>query len=194
MVYVANIDRFVWRVFMQKVLIVMLFFVSIVVGLAQSYDEMAADSVVTTGGNLEKLLLYETYKKNPLVPFLFNFFVGFGVGFLLQGDITGGLLVLGFDILGLGLVSYGAYSMSQFHSVGDISTPKVALSLVTLGGITLALTRIVEIILPFTHASSYNRKLQENLGISLGGFQPEFDINFNGNAGLVFELAFTKKY
>ncbi|AHH11608.1 hypothetical protein bcCo53_001425 (plasmid) [Borrelia coriaceae] len=32
------------------------------------------------------------------------------------------------------------------------------------------------------------------MGMSLGGFKPQFDINLNENAGFSFELAFTKKY
>ncbi|WP_281862128.1 P13 family porin [Candidatus Borrelia fainii] len=48
--------------------------------------------------------------------------------------------------------------------------------------------------LPFTYASSYNRKLQENLGITLGGLQPEVDMNFSEDARLMLEISFTKRY
>ncbi|UPA14086.1 P13 family porin [Borrelia turicatae] len=176
---------------MKQVLILMLFFVCVVVSVAQSYDEMASDTVTAKGNMDNKLLLYEIHKQSTLVPFLLNFFVGFGTGSFVQGDLTGGLLILGFDMLGFGLISGGMYSLSQHRSM---NTPTVALSLISLGGITLFVTRIVEIIIPFTYASSYNRNLREKLGISLGGFQPQFEINFNENAGLAFELAFTKKY
>ncbi|BDU62463.1 membrane protein (plasmid) [Candidatus Borrelia fainii] len=176
---------------MKQVLILMLFFVCIVVSFAQSYDEMASDAVTAKGNMDSKLLFYEIHKQNTLVPFLLNFFVGFGIGSFVQGDLTGGLLILGFDMLGFGLISGGMYSLSQYKG---INTPTIALSLMSLGGITLFVTRIVEIIIPFTYASSYNRKLREKLGISLGGFKPQFEINFNENSGLVFELAFTKKY
>ncbi|WP_025409001.1 P13 family porin [Borrelia coriaceae] len=175
---------------MKQVLILMLFFVCIVVSFAQGYDEMASDAVVT-GGNVDnKLLLYEINKKDPLIPFLLNLFVGFGIGSFAQGDITGGLFVLGFDVLGLGLFSFGMYNRSPY--TGEMSG--FALSFVFLGGLTLFVTRIAETIIPFTYASSYNKKLQEKLGVALGGFKPEFDVNFNENAGLVFELAFIKKY
>ncbi|AAX16559.1 hypothetical protein BH0034 [Borrelia hermsii DAH] len=174
--------------FMKKVLILMIIVFCTVVGFAQSYDEMASSSV-------EKMLLYEAYKKDPLIPFLLNCFVGFGIGSLAQGDITGGLLILGFDALGLGLLSYGAYSMVNSISASDgDKTSVVALSLVVLGGVTMTLTRLVEVILPFTHASSYNRRLQENLGITLGGFQPEVDMSFDEDARFMFELSFIKRY
>ncbi|UPA19056.1 P13 family porin (plasmid) [Borrelia puertoricensis] len=176
---------------MKQVLILMLFFVCIVVSFAQNYDEMASDTVATEGNMDNKLLLYELHKQNTLVPFLLNFFVGFGTGSFMQGNFTGGLLILGFDMLGVGLISGGIYSLSQYKG---IETPTFALSLVSLGGMTLFITRIVEMISPFTYASSYNRKLREKLGISLGGFKPQFEVNFNENAGLGFELAFTKKY
>lgn len=194
MYIIQKTDNLFGGVFMKKILILMLIVLYTVVGFAQSYDAMASNSV-GTGGNVEKMLLYETYKKDPLIPFLLNCFVGFGIGSLVQGDITGGLLILGFDALGLGLLSYGAYSMVNSVPASDGSkTSVVALSLVALGGVTMALTRLVEVILPFTHASSYNRKLQENLGITLGGFQPEIDMSFDEDTRFMFELSFIKRY
>ncbi|QFP42423.1 P13 family porin (plasmid) [Borrelia miyamotoi] len=176
---------------MKQVLILILFFVCIIVSFAQSYAEMASNAVVT-GGNVDnKVLLYKVNKKDILAPFLLNFFFGFGIGSFVQGDITGGLLVLGSEILSLSLVGCGIYSLSQHTGT---STPTLGLSLVSLGGITFFVTRIAEMIIPFTYASSYNRKLQEKLGMFLGGFKPQFEINLNENAGLSFELAFTKKY
>ncbi|WP_247066173.1 hypothetical protein [Borrelia puertoricensis] len=58
---------------MKQVLILMLFFVCIVVSFAQSYDEIASDTVATEGNMDNKLLIYELHKQNTLVPFLLNF-------------------------------------------------------------------------------------------------------------------------
>ncbi|ETZ17177.1 hypothetical protein BDCR2A_01898 [Borrelia duttonii CR2A] len=171
---------------MKQVLILILFFVCVVVSFAQSDDKVSSDAVVT-GGNIDnKMLFYKANKKDVLAPFLLNFFFGFGIGSFVQGDITGGLLVLGSEILGLGLVVSGMCLRSPGTPLG--------FSLISLGGITLFATRIAEMIIPFTYASSYNKKLQEKLGVVLGGFKPQFEANFNENAGLSFELAFTKKY
>ncbi|AHH07499.1 Hypothetical protein BCD_1433 (plasmid) [Borrelia crocidurae DOU] len=46
------------------------------------------------------MVFYKVNKKDVLAPFLLNFFFGFGIGSFVQGDITGGLLVLGSEILG----------------------------------------------------------------------------------------------
>ncbi|APR64552.1 hypothetical protein N187_00165 [Borrelia anserina Es] len=178
-------------VFMKRMFILVLFLLSTIFGFAQGYDEVNPNS----SGNVEKMLLYETYKKSSLLPFLLNLFVGFGVGSLVQGDITGGLLSLGFDTLGLGLVGYGAYSVYQsYYKSVDKKPSVVSLSILTLGGVTMALTRIVEVILPFTYVSGYNKRLQQNLGIMLGGLQPGFDMNFNRDGDLMFDLYFTKRY
>ncbi|BDU63277.1 hypothetical protein BOFE_08170 [Candidatus Borrelia fainii] len=44
-----------------------------------------------------------------------NLFLGFGIGSLVQGDITGGLLSLGFYAVSIGLLSYGGYSIIESH-------------------------------------------------------------------------------
>ncbi|AAX17379.1 P13 family porin [Borrelia turicatae] len=174
---------------MKKILILMLVFFCAFVSFAQNHDEL-----VGSGGNVEKMLLYETYKKDAVVPCLLNLFVGFGIGSLVQGDITGGLLSLGFDVVSIGLLSYGTYSIIESHYEKKEKPTVLALSLAAVGGATLVLTRIIEAVLPFTYASSYNRKLQENLGITLGGLQPEVDMNFNEDARLMLEVSFTKRY
>ena len=63
-----------------------------------------------------------------------------------------------------------------------------------LGGATLAITRLVEIILPFVHASNYNKKLKQNLGAALGGFQPDFGVAMNESNMLGFGISFAKSY
>ncbi|WP_024654217.1 P13 family porin [Borrelia persica] len=181
---------------MKRVLILVLLFSCSFISFAKDYDEMKSDiggkSANASGsGSVEKLLLYESYKQNALIPFLLNLFVGFGIGSFVQGDLAGGFLILGFDALGLGLMGGGIYSVSQ-HKSKDL--PVLGFSLIALGGVTMFLTRIAEVIIPFTYANNYNKRLQENLGIALGGFQPEVDLSFDGNSGVVFELSFTKKY
>ncbi|ATQ16646.1 P13 family porin (plasmid) [Borrelia miyamotoi] len=174
---------------MKQILSLILFFICIVVSFAQNYEEISSDTVVTKGsGDNNKMLLYEVSKKGILAPFLLNFFFGFGIGSFVQGDVTGGLIVLASEIFGLGLIGTGMGFMSSPHS------SMLGISLASVGGIVVFATRIAEIIIPFTHAYSYNRKLQEKLGVSLGGFNPQFELNLNKNAGLEFEIAFIKKF
>ncbi|AHH11606.1 P13 family porin (plasmid) [Borrelia coriaceae] len=173
---------------MKQVLILMLFLFGIVVSFAKSYDQMSSDVVITGVGLDRNMLLYKVNEKPVLAPFLLNLFIGFGIGSFVQGDVTGGLLVLGSELLGVGLISSGFYSSHSSY------TSYLGISLVSLGVITLFATRIAELIMPFTYALNYNQKLKEKLAISLGGLKPQFDINFNENDALSFELALTKKY
>ncbi len=61
------------------------------------------------------------------------------------------------------------------------------------GVVTMAVTRLTEIILPFTFANSYNRKLKNSLNVALGGFEPSFDVAMGQSSALGFELSFKKK-
>ncbi|QFI14197.1 P13 family porin [Borrelia sp. CA_690] len=145
----------------------------------------------------EKLLAYETSKKDPIVPFLLNLFLGFGIGSFVQGDILGGFLILGFDAVGIGLIFTGAYlDIKAFEN----NTKKAAFQwtwgkgVMLAGVVTMAVTRLTEIILPFTFANSYNKKLKNSLNIAFGGFEPSFDISMGQASALGFELSFKKSY
>ncbi|ABH02243.1 hypothetical protein BAPKO_2546 (plasmid) [Borreliella afzelii PKo] len=61
--------------------------------------------------------------------------------------------------------------------------------LLGIGGLTIAGSYITSLIIPFTFANKYNANLRKNLGISLAGFEPNFDIGING-----FQLSFKKSY
>ncbi|AJA89888.1 membrane protein [Borreliella chilensis] len=153
----------------------------------------------------EKLLTYESGKKDSLVPFLLNLFLGFGIGSFAQGDILGGIFILGFDAVGIGLILTGAYLEikafdNSFKKAFDDSVKKNAFKwtwgkgMMLAGVVTMALTRFTEIILPFTFANSYNKKLKSSLNIAFGGFEPSFDINMGQASALGFELSFKKSY
>ncbi|WP_151060660.1 P13 family porin [Borreliella turdi] len=162
---------------------------------AQTYDSKSAFN--PGAGAIEKLLVYETSKKDPIVPFLLNLLLGFGIGSFVQGDILGGSLILGFDALGIGLIFTGAYLDIK---ASDSNAQKADFSwtwgkgMILVGAVTMAVTRLTEIILPFTFANSYNRKLKNSLNIALGGFEPSFDINMGQASALGFELSFKKSY
>ena len=81
--------------------------------------------------SVDKLLMYESSKKEPLIPFILNLILGFGIGSFAQGDIIGGLSLLGFDAIGVGLLAYGVYSVggvSEFKAKKDDELPVLAVS------------------------------------------------------------------
>nr|AAR14935.1 outer membrane protein P13 [Borreliella burgdorferi] len=145
----------------------------------------------------EKFLIYETNKKDSLVPFLLNLFLGFGIGSFAQGDMLGGSLILGFDAVGIGLIVTGAYlDIKAFDNNAKKADFKWTWGkgMMLAGVVTMAVTRLTEIVLPFTFANNYKRKLKNSLNIGLGGFEPSFDINMGQASALGFGLSFKKSY
>ncbi|WKC75785.1 P13 family porin [Borreliella valaisiana] len=178
---------------MNKFLIFVLVTFCVFSSFAQTYDSKSDFNL----GAGEKLLAYETSKKDPIVPFLLNLFLGFGIGSFVQGDILGGSLILGFDAVGIGLILTGAYL--DIKALGN-NAKKVAFKwtwgkgMMLAGMLTMTVTRLTEIIIPFTFANSYNKKLKNSLNIALGGFEPNFDVNIGQASALGFELSFKKSY
>ncbi|MGF7101454.1 P13 family porin [Borreliella kurtenbachii] len=179
---------------MNKFLIFVLVTFCVFSSFAQVKDSKSDVFGMSAG---EKLLVYEASKQDPIVPFLLNLFLGFGIGSFAQGDILGGSLILGFDAVGIGLILTGAYlDIKAF----DSNAKKAAFQwtwgkgVMLAGVVTMAVTRLTEIILPFTFANSYNRKLKNSLNIALGGFEPSFDIAMSQASALGFELSFKKSY
>ncbi|QFP42255.1 P13 family porin [Borrelia miyamotoi] len=187
---------------MKRMLILMLFLLCSFVGFAQSDGDMISESGGSVG--IDNFLFYESNKKTALIPALLNATVGFGIGTFTQGDILAGLFLLGTDALGVSLLTYGLFSRHQFNTLTEAQQKTdpgqkkgtIAVALIAIGAATMGLTRIVGVIIPFTYAYSFNKRLQKDLGIELGGFKPTFDVNFNegSTGGLGLELAFVKKY
>ncbi|MBB6213326.1 P13 family porin [Borreliella californiensis] len=179
---------------MNKFLIFVLVTFCVFSSFAQADDSKSGAFGMSAG---EKLLVYETSKQDPIVPFLLNLFLGFGIGSFAQGDILGGSLILGFDAVGIGLILTGAYLDIKAL---DNNAKKAAFQwtwgkgVILAGVVTMAVTRLTEIILPFTFANSYNRKLKNSLNVALGGFEPSFDIAMSQASALGFELSFKKSY
>ncbi|AGT27039.1 P13 family porin [Borrelia miyamotoi] len=188
---------------MKRMLILMLFLLCYFVSFAQSNGDMISESIGSSVG-IDNFLFYESNKKTALIPALLNVTIGFGIGTLTQGDVLGGLLLMGTDALGVSLLTYGLFARHQFNKLTEAQQKTdhehrkgmIAVSLIGIGVATMGLTRIVGIILPFTYAYNFNKRLQKDLGIELGGFKPTFDLNFNAGStgGLGLELAFVKKY
>ncbi|EEF82872.1 outer membrane protein P13 [Borreliella burgdorferi WI91-23] len=95
---------------MNKLLIFVLVTFCVFSSFAQANDSKNGAFGMSAG---EKLLVYETSKQDPIVPFLLNLFLGFGIGSFAQGDILGGSLILGFDAVGIGLILTGLIWISK---------------------------------------------------------------------------------
>ena len=104
-------------------------------------------------------LQYEIQKVDPWGPFVINLLLGAGIGSFVQGDTTGGLIVLGGEVAGVGLIVAGALAARDAYGGGSSG-------LIIVGGAALGVARILGLIFPFTYANAANEKLRRDLGIS----------------------------
>ena len=103
-------------------------------------------------GSDRAFLRYEIEKVDPWGPFVLNLLLGLGIGSFVQGDTTGGLLVAGGEVVGIGLVIAGA------------GNPEGGSALAIGGVALLGAARIAGLIFPFTYANSFNENLRRDLG------------------------------
>jgi hypothetical protein len=123
-------------------------------------------SEITPLSDEQRFMLYQIHKKNPWEGLALNLLVGFGSGSFYQGDSTGGVWLLGGDILGVLLTSIGisvnvdtARSEWSSNSMnGSQGTPAIVTGIVLLSAVRIAGT-----VLPFIHSKNYNRKLLDVL-------------------------------
>ncbi|ABH02125.1 P13 family porin [Borreliella afzelii] len=131
---------------------------------------------------IESFNKYEKEKKGPIVPFLLNLFLPFGIGSFVQEDYIGGGSVLGFNLLGVILGGTGIIlNIRETQLTGSI--------LIGVGASMFAISYITSLIIPFTFANRHNENLKKRLSAELVGFEPNFDIGTNG-----FQLSFKKSY
>ncbi len=96
----------------------------------------------------EKLFIYNDYEKTKTLPFILNFVAGLGIGSWVQGHTTGGLIGT------IGQLTGYALLLSKEESTK------------TIGAVVFLSTWITDLILPFTYANSYNKKLKNALKFS----------------------------
>lgn len=131
---------------------------------------------------------YESENATVLAPFLLNFFPTLGIGSFVQGDYIGGGIVLGSQIFG-GILILTGYVVSSTANIPPGYLSIGGLTLVGIGSLAITASYIAGLIIPFTFVNRYNADLRKKLGISLAGFEPNFDIGTNG-----FQLLFKKSY
>lgn len=136
--------------------------------------EISGDIGGLTGA--EKILVYQNSRKSPWGPFLLNWTVGFGIGSYVQKDTTGGGLGLVGDLGGITLMATGflvelgqprptdyalgfarSYSTGLFH----LSTP--AGILVGSGALLMVVSRVFQMLRPFSYSEIYNQRLTQFL-------------------------------
>ncbi|WP_215536827.1 P13 family porin [Borreliella bavariensis] len=149
----------------------------------------ASEDTVGKGvGDIATTLKYESQKATVLAPFLLNLFLSLGIGSFVQGDYIGGGAVLGTQVLG-GILVLTGYIFESNANVPPGRISIVGSTLIGIGSLAITASYITSLIIPFTFANRYNTNLRKRLGISLAGFEPNFDIGTNG-----FQLSFKKSY
>ncbi len=133
------------------------------------------------------LLQYEKEQLIDLwIPVMLNLFLPFGVGSFVQGDYIGGGCTLGFNLLGLTLLTTGVIQMKNLKKEpASISSMILLLS----GMLTFGSSYLISIYLPVLFEDRYYKNLINQIIDELAGFEPNLDIGMNG-----FQLSFKKSY
>lgn len=139
----------------------------------------------------EKNALFSKHKSASGVSAAINFFIGYGIGSFVQKDTVNGVICLSADVIASGLFFAATFVMFKdalimainpssdifdryvdiFHSSNPfeiaVSMLKAnnTLGFVIAGGIIFGVSRIYGVIAPLMYGSSYNKKLEEALGL-----------------------------
>lgn len=130
---------------------------------------------------------HHTYEPE-LMAFFLNMLIPLGIGSFSQGDYIGGGSVLGFSLMGTTLIITGFFNMPE-HDSKDKTKRISGYILMGTGALTLLTSYITSLIIPFTFANKQDKEIGKTSGISLAGFEPNFDLGING-----FQLSFKKSY
>ncbi len=136
---------------------------------------------------------YDNHKKEPVLPFILNFILGFGIGSFVEGDDLGGWIMLGTQLGGVGLMLGGGLGSTR-HG-GGMNTGEIVM--MVSGAVITVVSRIWGWIRPFTYADRHNKALQKDIAmgkfalVSLDAF-PSFeeDKGFTGGVTLQARLGF----
>jgi len=149
-------------------------------GVKKNKEEIQQNSIYLTPA--EKTTLYDRNKKKGAAAWAaLDFFVGFGIGSYIQGDITYGIAqsimdAVGYSLYVVGFVNlldsyvestceYGYYNGSWDYncheeSYGDEDSAR---TMIVSGLIVIGASRIMSWIFPFSYQKGYNRTLNSAL-------------------------------
>jgi len=117
-------------------------------GVKKNKDEIQQNSIYLTP--TEKKSLYDKNRKKGAGGLAtLDFFIGFGIGSYIQGDLFFGITQSIMDVVG--------HSMF-WGGIGELEEDMIATGLTILG-----VSRVMSWIFPFVHQGSYNRKLESAL-------------------------------
>ena len=167
-------------------------------GLDRNFLIIQNESLSLTA--VQRINLFESYKKGAGGPFALNFLLGLGIGSFVQGDTVGGWIgVLG-EAAGIAALLYGVsllptdfftpyyddddYDYSGYY-YNDYDQLEKASNFMIGGAVLFAGIRIFEWIRPFVFAGSYNKKLEKALNYYNITYNvtPTFDMR--GNTGVL---------
>jgi len=98
-------------------------------------------------------------KDDQLAAFLLNFFIGMGIGSFYQGDNVGGMICLGGELLGAGIVTIGFVGMytniMNAPVEEDIAFDEKSITLIIVGAAISTAARIFSYIRPSMYANSF---------------------------------------
>ena len=182
-------------------------------GLNKNFLQIQQESLTLT--NTQKLTLYGLNENKFGTPLALNLLLGFGIGSFVQSDIVGGVIGLLGDVTGyfvlityfvkIGNASNWLNSRTNELSKQILADPirasrlkeiqaeynkKIsdALPLIGISAGILAVSKVIEIIMPITYSPRYNNKLKEALNYGELSFKFLPSIDINGNGGLTFAM------
>ena len=145
-----------------------------VAALAISTQTAFAQEGDRTDSWARPFLEYEASKVDSWGPFVLNLTLGFGVGSFVQGDSTGGAILLVGEAIGIGLALAGGVNFFGERQ-----------ALVYGGLVLVSVARLAGLAFPFTYANATSEKLRRDLGISVSSVS----LNENGlNVTLTTDL------
>jgi len=168
-------------------------------GLKQNAYKIMELSVQLT--DFEKMDLYKSYQKTPLVPVLLNTFVGFGAGSYFIGDKVGGIIGTSLDIVIDSLFVIGTiFSITNAtqKAAQDVLSnnknnedtgidPLIPISIIFVAA------RAFEGIRANSYVKKYNKLLSDSLGI-MNNFQASFTPVIDQNGKLAMNLNATIRF
>lgn len=148
-------------------------------GLKKNFNDIYTEAGFLSFG--EKQQLYSSFENKPLVPFLLNWLIGFGIGSFVQKDyLSGGICVTAeITSVGLGIAGFIVWYKelfdasrkaaqdpgSLFLTVFNTVSGAAALPFWIAGGILSTISHAYGMIAPWIYGASYNKQLEKALRI-----------------------------
>jgi len=145
----------------------------------------------------ERQNLYHTYQKNSFLPLVLAIFPGFGIGSLVEGDTTAGLILLGSDLVAYGIGTWGTYMLINAQTKSESITQKEKETFTTLGLSLIISAATIDVLVlaigefrTIFYADKYNKSLANALGVTDADISIAPAVTSSGSTGLQFGMKF----